>query len=106
MLAQDHLAYLPVGRSSLTLVAGADPLRLLLVGGEPLGEQNLMWWNFVGGSHEEIVSYRTQWQTEIGAADDDACFDRDGLRCGAFPDGEPALIPGPPLPTVRLRSRS
>ena len=81
-------------------------MRLLLVGGEALGEQNLMWWNFVARSHEEIVSYRTQWQTEIGAADGDAGFDRDGLRCGAFPDGEPALIPAPPLPTVRLRFRS
>ncbi|WP_233195358.1 MULTISPECIES: pirin-like C-terminal cupin domain-containing protein [unclassified Cryobacterium] len=106
MLAQDHLAYLPVGRSSLTLDAGADPVRLLLVGGEPLGEQNLRWWNFVGRSDEEIVSYRAQWQTEIGAADDDACFDRDELRFGAFPDGEPVLIPAPPLPTVRLRFRS
>ncbi|SFH76921.1 pirin-like C-terminal cupin domain-containing protein [Cryobacterium levicorallinum] len=106
MLAQDHLAYLPIGRSSLTLDAGADPVRLLLVGGEPLGEQNLRWWNFVGRSDEEIVSHRAQWQTESGAADDDACFDRDELRFGAFPDGEPVLIPAPPLPTVRLRFRS
>ena len=100
-VAKDHLAYTPVGRSSLTLVAGADPVRLLLIGGEPLGEQILMWWNFVGRSHEEIVTYRTQWQAEIGAADGDLT----DPRFGSFPAGEPGPIPAPPLPTVRLRPR-
>ncbi len=54
-VAKDHLAYLPAGRTSLTLAAGVEPLRVLLIGGEPLGEQIVMWWNFVGRSHEEIV---------------------------------------------------
>jgi hypothetical protein len=100
-VAKDHLAYTPVGRSALTLLAGAEPVRLLLIGGMPLGEQILMWWNFVGRSHEEIVAYRTQWQLEIGAADGDITEP----RFGNFPEGEPAPIPAPPLPTVRLRPR-
>jgi hypothetical protein len=101
-VATDHLAYTPVGRSSLTLVAGAEPARMLLIGGEPLSEQILMWWNFVGRNHEEIVAYRTHWQVEIGAADGDIT----DPRFGTFPAGEPAPIPAPPLPTVRLRPRS
>ena len=64
---KDNLAYLPVGHGSLTLVAGSEGARVLLIGGEPLGEKIVMWWNFVGRSHEEIVAYRTQWQSEIGA---------------------------------------
>ena len=27
----------------------------------PFGEDILMWWNFVGRSHEEIASFRVEW---------------------------------------------
>lgn len=106
-VAKDHLAYLPAGRSTLTLAAGVEPLRLLLIGGEPLGEQIVMWWNFVGRSHDEIVTYRAQWQTEIGAEDAPAAAGTGsaGLRFGTFPEGEPAPLPAPALPNVRLRPR-
>jgi len=99
-----HLAYIPVGNSSLTLFAGSVPVRVLLIGGEPLGEQILMWWNFVGRSHEEIRDYRAQWQAEIGESDGGPAA-ADDPRFGIFPAGEPAPIPAPPLPTVRLRPR-
>ncbi|MEO5994388.1 MAG: pirin family protein [Arthrobacter sp.] len=104
---QDHLAFVPVGRTSLTLVAGDEPLRLLLIGGEPLGEQIVMWWNFVGRNHEEIVEYRSQWQTEIGAGDPAAATGTDPAapRFGTFPNGEPAPLPAPALPNARLRPR-
>ncbi|MFJ5699742.1 pirin family protein [Arthrobacter sp. NPDC093139] len=105
-LATDHLAFLPVGRSSLTLGAGTDPVRLLLIGGEPLGEKILMWWNFVGRSHEEIVSYRDQWQAEIGVEKPAAPGIGGTLRFGTFPAGEPAALPAPALPTTRLRPRN
>ena len=108
-VAKDHLAYAGVGRSTLTLVAGAEPVRVLLIGGAPLGEQILMWWNFVGRSHEEIVAYRAQWQTEIRAADSAVagadCGGAAEPRFGSFPAGQPDPIPAPPLPTVRLRPR-
>ena len=42
----------------LVLRPESGPVRALLIGGEPLGEQIVMWWNFVGRSHEEIVAYR------------------------------------------------
>jgi redox-sensitive bicupin YhaK (pirin superfamily) len=110
-VARDHLAYLPVGRTSLTLAAGVEPLRVLLIGGEPLGEQIVMWWNFVGRSHDEIVAYRAQWQAEIGVetapggAGAEAGAETRGLRFGTFPAGEPAPLPAPALPNARLRPR-
>ncbi|UGQ09947.1 pirin family protein [Yinghuangia sp. ASG 101] len=62
---------LPVG-SLLYLGCGRDDLRvrtdsasdLILVGGEPFAEKIVMWWNFVGRSHDEIVRARAQWQAE------------------------------------------
>jgi redox-sensitive bicupin YhaK (pirin superfamily) len=105
---KDHLAFLPVGRTALTLTAGEEPVRMLLIGGEPLGEQILMWWNFVGRSHEEIVSYREQWQAEIGAepaSDNPAQGAPNTVRFGTFPPGQPAPLPAPALPTTRLRPR-
>lgn len=107
-LAKDHLAFLPGGRPSLTLTAGGEPVRVLLIGGEPLGEQILMWWNFVGRSHEEIVTYREQWQAEIGADNppgNPAWATGDSPRFGTFPPGQPAPLPAPALPTTRLRPR-
>ena len=103
-VATDHLAFLPVGRPSLTLAAGSEQLRVLLIGGEPLGEQIVMWWNFVGRSHEEIVGYRAQWQAEIGVEGrPDAAGG--GPRFGTFPAGGPAPLPAPALPNARLRPR-
>jgi redox-sensitive bicupin YhaK (pirin superfamily) len=105
-VAQDHLAYLPTGRTSVALAAGVEPLRVLLIGGEPLGEKIVMWWNFVGRSHEEIVGYRAQWQSEIGAGDMPAVgTESAGRRFGTFPAGEPAPLPAPALPNARLRPR-
>ncbi|MCI9869691.1 pirin family protein [Arthrobacter humicola] len=125
---KDNLAYLPVGHGSLTLVAGSEGARVLLIGGEPLGEKIVMWWNFVGRSHEEIVAYRTQWQSEIGAdagTEDAGTAGSDGtgdagtedagtagsggrasdLRFGPFPPGGPAALPAPALPNARIRPR-
>ena len=120
---KDSLAYVPAGHRSLTLAAGDDGARVLLIGGEPLGEKIVMWWNFVGRSHEEIVAYRAQWQAEIGAAEVSAEGAADGagpaswaaataaagggadLRFGPFPAGEPAALPAPALPNARLRPR-
>ena len=100
-LPVDHLAYLPPGTQEITLTAGDKPVRALLIGGEPLNEQILMWWNFVGRTHEEVVEYRRQWQAEIGAEPGDGST----KRFGDFPDGQPDPLPAPVLPTVRLRPR-
>jgi redox-sensitive bicupin YhaK (pirin superfamily) len=107
----DHLVYLSPGRGRVVLEAGHVPARVLLIGGEPLGEQIIMWWNFVGRSHDEIVAYRAAWQAEIdaepapepagGTYPDGAPYP----RFGPYPEGMPAPLPAPTLPTVQLRPR-
>jgi redox-sensitive bicupin YhaK (pirin superfamily) len=65
-IPEDHLGYVGTGRDLLTITAGAEPVTALLIGGEPLNEQIIMWWNFVGRSHEEIVAWRAAYQAEMG----------------------------------------
>jgi redox-sensitive bicupin YhaK (pirin superfamily) len=98
-VGRDHLAFLPVGHDRLTISSGDEPLRALLIGGVPLGERILMWWNFVGRSHEEVVEYRRQWQTEVIAGGD-----ADG-RFGHVSGWDGRALPAPELPNVRLRPR-
>lgn len=100
-LPVDHLAYLPTGTQEITLTSGDQPVLALLIGGEPLGEQILMWWNFVGRTHDEVVEYRRQWQAEIGEEPGDT----GSKRFGDFPSDTPAPLPAPVLPSVRLRPR-
>jgi redox-sensitive bicupin YhaK (pirin superfamily) len=98
-LARSHLAYLDPGHDHVRLEAGDEPVRLLLIGGVPLGESIVMWWNFIGRSHEEIVQFRTEWQTDVVLdGDPDGRF---GSVRGY--DGRP--LPAPELPNVRLRPR-
>jgi redox-sensitive bicupin YhaK (pirin superfamily) len=104
-----HLGVVPAGADELVIEAGGEPLRALLIGGEPLNEQIVMWWNFVGRDHDEIVAFREQWQTEVigrGGVDrlraDGRFGTLEGYDAGA--DGQSAL-PAPELPNVRLRPR-
>ena len=55
------LRYLGWGSDSAS-VASRQGATLLLLGGEPLAEQLLMWWNFVGRDHDEIVEARRAWE--------------------------------------------
>ena len=70
---------------------------VVLLGGEPLGEQIVMWWNFIGRSHDDVVQFRAEWQSDvIAGGDPDGRFGTvDGY------DGPP--LPAPELPTVRLK---
>ena len=60
-LAAHHLYYFEPGRPSVA-VSSSAPVRLLLIGGAPFGEDILMWWNFVARTTEEIVAMREDWQ--------------------------------------------
>ncbi|OSC31691.1 pirin [Mycobacterium vulneris] len=94
-LAIAELAYRSPGRARLQVEnAGEGPGRVLLLGGTPFTEELVMWWNFVGRSHEDIANYRQLWED----ADD---------RFGAVHGyrGALARLPAPPLPTARLRPR-
>ncbi len=57
------LAIVPTGRHKLTLKALSYPARVMLLGGEPLGDTVKMWWNFVARSEEEITEAWRDWQT-------------------------------------------
>ncbi len=76
------------GRNSLLVHAKRDT-RLLLLGGEPLREQLVMWWNFVARTSEEIEAARKQWER--------------GERFGPV-NGGGARVPAPPY-AVRVRAR-
>ena len=54
------LAYLGDGRDRLELRTTADA-RVLLLGGEPFGEEVRMWWNFVGRSRDELEQATREW---------------------------------------------
>ena len=91
-----HLAYLAPGADSIRLEA-TTAARLLLIGGAPLREQIVMWWNFIGRSHDEIVASRDEWQRD-GAVGSPGRF---GVVEGYH--GRP--LPAPEMPPVRLRPR-
>lgn len=94
-LGPTELGYRPWGTGQLRLAnVGAQPARLLLLGGEPFTEPLLMWWNFVGRSHDEIVAFREDWQ---------ARSDRFGNVAGYR--GRIPRLPAPPMPSVRLKPR-
>ena len=94
------LAYLRPGPDRIRLEAGPTPVRAVLFGGTPFGEQVLMWWNIVARTHEEVVLAREQWQAAIAG-------DADGLaRFGRVDGYDGAALPAPELPNVRLRPRS
>lgn len=97
----DNLAYFAAGRGELVFTAGDAPVRAVLIGGAPLGERIVMWWNFIGRSHDEIVQYRQQWQAEAIETAGSATSERFGNLDGY--DG--SALPAPVLPSVRLRAR-
>jgi hypothetical protein len=95
-----NLVYLGDGRTELT-IATQDGARLFLLGGEPFADELVMWWNFVGRSHEEIVAAREAWMAGASIAGGPADADRFGVVTGYH---GPAL-PAPDMPTTRLKPR-
>ncbi|GAA3174825.1 pirin family protein [Streptomyces virens] len=87
-----ELGYAPPGRTTLTLANRATgPARLILLGGPPFEEDIVMWWNFIGRSHDEIVQAREDWMK--------------GSRFGEVQGYDGAPLPAPELPNVPLKPR-
>ena len=83
------LLYLGTGRHDLDL-RGTAGACALVIGGEPFAEEMIMWWNFIGRSHDEIVAAREDWTA--------------GRRFGRVDhEGEP--LPAPALPMTPLMPR-
>ena len=88
----DQLVYLGTGRDRLSLTAGDQGCRVLLLGGEPFAEEIVMWWNFIGRSHDEVAGFRRQWE----------------VRDQRFPpvvDRRERVMEAPTMPTVPLKAR-
>ncbi|SFR90068.1 hypothetical protein SAMN04487846_0417 [Microbacterium sp. cf046] len=90
-LDRQHMLYLGTGRASVPVTAEGDAL-VFLLGGEPFEDEIVMWWNFVGRSHEEIVAARDAWETH-------------DARFGRVVEHGDERVPAPPLPGVRLTRR-
>ncbi|GHG29543.1 pirin family protein [Streptomyces filamentosus] len=87
------LGYTAPGRATLTLVnTSAGRARTVLLGGPPFGEEIVMWWNFIGRSHEDIVEAREEWEK---------ASDRFGEVAG-YPGDR---LPAPALPNARIAPR-
>ncbi|MEV7646081.1 pirin family protein [Streptomyces rubiginosohelvolus] len=84
------MLYLGCGRTELPLRAVSDA-GLMLLGGEPFEEELVMFWNFIGRSHEEIVQAREDWMS--------------GSRFGEVKGYDGAPLPAPELPTAPLKPR-
>jgi redox-sensitive bicupin YhaK (pirin superfamily) len=84
----DDLLYLPVGETATVSGSGVA----LLVGGEPFSEHIVMWWNFIGRSHSEIVAWREAWNAQ-------------GADWPSFEDRVGGWIPAPEMPNVTLNPR-
>jgi redox-sensitive bicupin YhaK (pirin superfamily) len=90
-LAPGSLLYLRPGRDSVALTARGGT-RLFLLGGEPLGETLLMWWNFVGRTPEDIAAAARDWAH--------------GDRFGTVAGYRGAPLAAPPLDVARLARRA
>jgi quercetin 2,3-dioxygenase len=90
-LTPGSLLYLGSGRGEVALRAEPDGARLFLLGGEPFDDPLVMWWNFVGRSHEEVAAARDDWAA--------------GRRFGEVSGYAGDPLPAPAMPTTRLKSR-
>ena len=84
----DDLIYLEVGEKAVVSGAGTA----ILLGGEPFDEHIVMWWNFIGRSHAEIVAWREAWNAQ-------------GADWPSFEDKVGGWIPAPEMPNVTLNPR-
>ena len=86
------LYFVAAGAESVLLEASPDAI-VLMLGGEPFGEKILMWWNFIGRTHQDIAKAREEWNAA------------DPARFPGFEDSIGGRIPAPDLPNVTLQSR-
>jgi hypothetical protein len=89
VLRPGQLMYLSTGRDGVSVSAPAGS-RLFLLGGVPLGETLLMWWNLVARTPDEIAVAAADWRAGRFAP----VADYDGLP-----------LPAPPLDVGRLVAR-
>lgn len=98
------LAVLDTGTEEIRLEAGADGARLLLIGGEPLHERFVMWWNFIGTTHQAVVDARDAWMTDVVEPTGDHEPHGDA-RFHGVPGYDGPALPAPTMPGTTLKPR-
>lgn len=88
---EGDILYLGNRRTSVSVTTSRGA-RIFLLGGEPFPDDLVMWWNFVGRSHDEVAEARRAWEA------------RDG-RFGHVTGHDDTRVPAPPMPEVRLTPR-
>jgi len=87
----DQLLYLGANRPNLR-IRSQHGGRVIMLGGQPFAEDIVMWWNFIGRSHQEIVEFRSAWE-------------RRDPRFPPVVSRSEKVMEAPPMPTVRLKPR-
>lgn len=90
-LEPGDLYFLPKGTINASLQSSTRA-KLIFIGGEPLRDPLVIWWNFIGRNHEEILAMRFAWENHDER----------------FPDFKNAIgerIPAPQLPNIKLTAR-
>ncbi|MGW4840278.1 pirin family protein [Streptomyces globisporus] len=92
-LSPAQLGFLRPGIGSLTL-RNTSPARAraVLLGGPPFEEEIVMWWNFIGRNHDDIVRARRDWEEQ-------------SERFGAVEGYAGERLPAPELPNATLAPR-
>lgn len=98
-----QLAQVTAGATSISVRAHASAgsvVRCLLLGGAVLDEPLVQWWDFVGGSHDDVAAMRRDYQAALGLGEGDASrFVLPRMADAAAP------VPAPELPPGRLVPR-
>jgi len=87
----EYLYYQPFGSEEFK-IESTDGAKVVLLGGVPFGEEIVMWWNFIGRTHEEIEEMRLDWESQSN-------------RFPRFEDQVHGRIPAPAMPNLRLTPR-
>ena len=88
-----QMIYLEPGEAEVMVAAGSEDLIFILLGGTPFEAPIVMWWNFIGRSHDEILEMRRAWNSREN-------------RFAEFTDQIGGWTPAPELPNVTLRARN
>ncbi|MEV6176777.1 pirin family protein [Streptomyces sp. NPDC052015] len=81
-----ELGYAAPGLPMLALTnASPQRARVVLLGGPPFREEIVMWWNFIGRTHEDIVQARDAWQSGSDRFGRVEGYDGDRLPAPALP---------------------
>lgn len=95
-----ELAYTGIGESVLRIRNnGTTRARMIFIGGEPFTENVVMWWNFIGRTHDEIAEFREEWENHS---------ERFGVTRGYIGHHSDGLdrLPAPAFPNARIRPRT